>query len=401
MRTCASTLIALSLATPALAQQSSGDVKTPADVITFLVTTNFVQTEDAQKDQQAAEATRDTITRALLINLATVPIATSSSGFVYRLDPELGTMTRVSDSFGTFFVERAMTSGRGRTSFGMSATTATYDRLDGLNLREGTLITTSNRFEDEPAPFDTESLTLKIRTSTLTLFGSYGVTDRLEIGGAVPLVQLHIEGSSVNLYRSDPPVVASAIADASGIADVAVRTKYTLVSVPGAGLAVGAELRLPTGAETSLLGAGRAALRLLAVGSVEHARVGVHGNFALVQGGVSDEVNGSGALTIAVTPRVTATGEFLLRHLSDLHTIGAGFSLHPTFRSEDENGNPVRVQTLRLLPASKSSVMSTLVSGVKWNVKASVVLTGQVQWRVGNVGLTAPVTPTISLDYLF
>ena len=181
-------LIAVSAA-PAAAQE------TPLDVISFLVTNQSVQTGDFQKDRAAAEATRDTIARALQVNLATSPIATSSSGFVYRLDPEIGTVTRVSDSFGTFFVERAMTSGRGRASFGASASTAAYDNLDGFNLRDGSLLTTANRFADEPAPFDTEALTLKIRTSTLTFFGAYGVTDRFEISGAVPLVQMDIEGS--------------------------------------------------------------------------------------------------------------------------------------------------------------------------------------------------------------
>jgi hypothetical protein len=392
-------VLATLVATPAFAQQ------TPADVISFLVTNqpSGVQTQDFQKDQAAAAATRDTITRALLANLASVPIATSSSGFVYRLDPELGTMTRVSDSFGTFFVERAMTSGRGRTSFGLSGTTAAYDRLDGFNLRDGTLITTANQFKDEAAPFDTETMTLKIRTSTLTLFGSYGVTDRFEIGGAIPLVQLHLEGSSLNVYRGQQLSVSSATADANGVADIALRTKYTLVSVPGAGFAAGAEVRLPTGDETSLLGAGRAAFKLLAAGSVEHAKFGVHGNFALVQGGVSDEVDGSGALTFAVTPRVTATGEFLLRHFSDLRTVGSVSALHPTFVGRDPSGNPVPVQTIRLgiPPGTNNSVLSTVVSGVKWNAKGSMVLTGQVQWRVGNGGLTAPITPTISMDYLF
>ena len=397
MKRCFLAVLGALVATPTFAQQ------TPADVISFLVTNqpNGVQTQDFQKDQAAAAATRDTITRALLVSLATVPIATSSSGFVYRLDPELGTMTRVSDSFGTFFVERAMTSGRGRTSFGASGTTAAYDRLDGFNLRDGTLITTANQFEDEAAPFDTETMTLKIRTSTLTLFGSYGVTDRFEVGGAIPLVQLHLEGSSLNVYRGRQLSFSTATADASGVADIALRTKYTLVSVPGAGFAAGAEVRLPTGDETSLLGAGRAAFKLLAAGSVEHAKVGVHGNFAVVQGGVSDEIDGSGALTFAVTPRVTATGEFLLRHFSDLRTVGSVSALHPTFVGRDVNGNPVPVQTVRLVPGTNNSMLSTIVSGVKWNAKGSMVLTGQVQWRVGNGGLTAPFTPTISMDYLF
>ena len=63
-------LIAVVTAVPAAAQQ------TPADVISFLVTNQSVQTGDFEKDRAAAAATRDTIARALQANLATVPIAT-------------------------------------------------------------------------------------------------------------------------------------------------------------------------------------------------------------------------------------------------------------------------------------------------------------------------------------
>jgi hypothetical protein len=98
---------------------------------------------------------------------------------------------------------------------------------------------------------------------------------------------------------------------------------------------------------------------------------------------------------------VTATGEFLLRHFSDLRTVGSVSALHPTFAGHDSSGNIVPVETTRLAPGTANSVLSTVVTGVKWNVKAAMVLTGQVQWRVGNGGLTAPFTPTLSLDYLF
>jgi hypothetical protein len=379
-------LLAAVVASPAEAQQ------TPADVISFLVTNQSVQTGDFQKDQAAAAATRDTITRSLLVNLATAPIATSSSGFVYRLDPELGTVSRVSDSFGTFFVERAMTSGRGRASFGMSASTIGYDRLDGLDLRDGTLVTTANAFADESGPFDTETLTMKIRTSTLTFFGAYGVTDRLEIGGALPLVQLDIEGSRLNRYRGDSFVQATGTASASGVADAAVRAKYRLFSARTGGFAAAAELRLPTGDETSLLGAGRAAIRLMGIGSVEHARVGLHGNFAVVRGGVSNELAGSGAVTVAATPRLTIAGELLLRRLSDLRQVAAVSAEHPTSEG---------VSTLRLLPGATTPTLSSMVTGFKWNARSTLVLTGEVVWRLGSAGLTAPFIPTLSLDYLF
>ena len=86
-----------------------------------------------------SEAARDTISRALLVNLTSAPLATSSSGFLYRLNPQLGTVERATESFGAFFVERALTPGRGRASFGISATSAGFDRLNGQNLRDGTL----------------------------------------------------------------------------------------------------------------------------------------------------------------------------------------------------------------------------------------------------------------------
>lgn len=371
---------------PAAAQQ------TPVDVISFLVTNQSVQTGDFEKDRAAAEGTRDTIARALQVNLASMPIATSSSGFVYRLDPELGTVTRVSDSFGTFFVERAMTSGRGRTSFGASASTAGYDRLDGFDLRDGTLLTTANRFRDEPAPFDTEALSLKIRTSTLTFFGAYGVTDALEISGAVPLVQMNVDGTRLNTYRGESFVQASGTASASGIADIAVRAKYRLLATRTGGIAAAAELRLPTGNEELLLGAGSAALRLMGIASAENGPVGAHANFSIVRGGVSNEIAGSGALTFAASPTVTIAGEVLFRRLSDVRQMVVVSADHPT---------SVGVTTSRLAPGLAVPTLSNAVTGVKWNVSGTFVLTGEVLWRLGKAGLTAPFTPTVSLDYLF
>jgi hypothetical protein len=370
----------------------SASAQTPADIISFLVTNESVQTGDFQKDQAAAAATRDTITRSLLVNLAAPPIATSSSGFVYQLDSDLGTPERVSNSFGTFFVERAMTSGRGRVAIGASASTTDYDRLDGLNLRDGTLVTTANRFRDEAAPFDTEQLTLTIRTSTFTIFGTYGVTDRLEIGGALPLVQLHVDGSRLNVYRGRSFLQATGGADASGPADAAVRAKFRLASSSTGGFAVAGEVRLPTGNAAYLLGAGRAAVRVLAIGSLETARIGLHGNAAVVRGGASNEIDGSAAVTWAASRRVTVTGEALFRRMQDLREIVPVSAPNSTIAGVD---------TLRLVPGSVTPTLASAVSGVKWNAASTIVVTGQIVWRIGNGGLTAAYTPLVGVDYLF
>ncbi len=372
--------------TPARAQD------TVANVIGFLVTNQAVPTADFERDRAAADAARDAITRALLINLASVPLATSSSGFLYRLNPLLGTVERASESFGAFFVERALTPGRGRASFGISGSTSSFDQLDGQNLRDGTLVTVANRFRDEAAPFDTESLTLKIRTRTMTLFGSVGVSDCLEVGGAVPFVQLDLDGSRVNVYRGATFLQASGTAASSGIGDIALRAKYTLVSAGHGGVAAGGELRLPTGDESNLLGAGSTSIRLVAIGSYEQGRLSLHGNAGVVRGGVSDETILAGAAAVAVRPRVTVSGELLVRSVSELHDLTLVSAPHPTIAGVD---------TLRLAGTEAGTTLARAVAGVKWNVTRTLVLGGHLAFPLLQHGLTASLTPTVGFEYAF
>jgi hypothetical protein len=59
------------------------------------------------------------------------------------------------------------------------------------------------------------------------------------------------------------------------------------------------------------------------------------------------------------------------------------------------------VNTLRLVPGPTAPTLSSAVTGVKWNARDTLVVTGQIVWRVGNGGLTAPLTPLVGIDYLF
>jgi hypothetical protein len=158
------------------------------------------------------------------------------------------------------------------------------------------------------------------------------------------------------------------------------------------GFAIAGEVRLPTGDETLLLGAGTTAVRIMGVGSIENARVGVHGNAASLVGGASNEIDGSGAVTYAASPRVTVTAEALFRRLTDLRAIVPATVPHPTIAGVD---------TLRLVPGTDIPTLSSAVTGVKWNVRATMVITGQILWRLGGGGLTAPFTPLVGIDYLF
>src|SRR3954467_9468552 len=139
-------LLLLAVARPLAAQA------TVNDVVGFLVTNQAVKTGDFEKDRAAADAARDAIAKSLLPDLTSVPLATASSGFLYRLNPELGTVERATESFGGFFVQRALTPCPPPTSFGVSTSTPSCDRFDGRDLTNGALVAIANRFRDEPAP---------------------------------------------------------------------------------------------------------------------------------------------------------------------------------------------------------------------------------------------------------
>jgi hypothetical protein len=381
-------LVALNVALPnAAAAQGTVD-----DVIGFLVTNQAVPTGDFQKDQAAAQAARVAISRALLIDLTSVPLATASSGFLYRLNPALGTVERATESFGSFFVERALTPGSGHASFGVSTTTSSFDQLDGKSLRDGALVTVANQFRDEAAPFDTESLILRIRSSTMTLFGSVGIGNRIELGAALPLVKLTLDGQRLNVYRGATLIQATGNATASGMADLALRGKINLVATRSGGVAVAGELRLPTGDATNLLGTGKTSYRIMGIGSLESGPMALHGNASVLTGGISSELDFAGALSVAVHPRVTLSGETLVRRVTDLHALDLVSAPHPTL---------IGVETFRLAPAVDPQTLALVVTGIKWNVAHTLVIGGHLNWSLLHRGLTAPLTPTLALEYAF
>src|SRR6202007_2085795 len=104
-------------------------------------------------------------------------------------------------------------------------------------------------------------------------------------------------------YRGRAFTQATASASAIGLADIVLRTKYTFFANHGSGVAGAVDLRLPTGREENLLGAGTASLKFTGIGSVESGRYGLHANGGYSVGGLAREVSYGGALTIAATDR--------------------------------------------------------------------------------------------------
>jgi hypothetical protein len=384
----ATSVVLFAISAPA----SAAAQETISDVLSFLVTNRSIPTDDFVRDEQAAAATRDTISGFLLMEQATLPISSSAGGFTYRLNPGLGTVMRSSDSFGPFFTERSLTAGRGQSSFGLTYRSASFDNIDGRNLRDGTLVSTASILRGESEPFDVETVTLRIHTDTMTLAGNVGVTDRFDVSAALPFVRLTLTGQRVDNYRGREFIQATGSAVASGLGDLIVRAKYNVLRLGGSGLAVGGEVRLPTGNEENLLGAGHATVKPRLIGSIESDRVAVHGNVGYSFRDVADELDYSGAVTIVAVPRLTVVGEFAARRLRSFARLAEIIEPHPRLAGVD---------TLRLTAVSQATDRIVAVGGIKWNIAGTWILSANVLRPLTDAGLNARWIPSVTFDYSF
>ena len=366
--------------------------QTISDVLSFLVKNRSIPTDDFVRDEQAAQATLDTIADFFVLELGTMPITSASGPFTYRLDPALGTATRSSQSFGPSFTERSLTGGKEQAAFALTVRTASFDTLDGRNLRDGTLVSTASSLRGEQQPFDVETVTLKIRSQATIFSANYGVTDRLDISGAVPIVRVTLSGERVDTYRGRSFVQATGSASSVGLGDIVFQAKYNFLGQGGTGLAVGGETRLPTGNEDNLLGAGEVSLRPRLMGSVERDRIGLHGDVGYSFRGIVEELDYAGAVTFVASPRVTLVGETYGRRLNDFDRLVDTTQPHPTL-----NG----VSTIRLSSLQETRDRVVAVAGVKWNIAGTWLLTANVLHPLGHVGLNASWMPVVTLDYSY
>jgi hypothetical protein len=342
------------------------------------------------RDMPAAQATFATVAALFQIELTSIPVASSSGGFVYQFSPSLGTVERTSDSFGPLFTERALRNGRKQFSIGVSYQFADFKTLQGANLTEGSFPTNSARFVNNLETFSVDTLSLQLDEQTYTGFASYGVTDRLDVSVVIPVTHLHFTGQRVNTFQGVSTLQSSQARSATGVGDIAATARYRFLGRGANGLAVGSDIRFPTGRSEDLLGTGEAAWRLLGIGSWERGRFATDANGGFGVGGVTREVFWSGALTVTPSPRVSVVGELIGRYFNELTRVQAVYQPHPVLAGID---------TMRWLPSGGGLQTVYLVTGGKVNLYGRWLLKLNVLTRLTDTGLRARYTPSIAIDY--
>ena len=410
------------------------------------------------------------INKQLVGQLSTFPRGSSSGGFSFRYDPTTGLFTPVSQSFGPLFAERALTVGKGRIGFGLNSQRLEFNSFENVDLKNGSFVYVLQHNDccavaGNPAPDPVDpffegdlvrlSLSLGLKTTVVAPFVNYGLTNRWDLGVAVPIVHVDLTptvvstidrvatGTNVLIHSWDglgqTTKTEQLSGSASGIGDIEIGTKYRFWDAPAGGIAAGVVLRLPTGDKENLLGTGAVQTKFSVIGSREISRFSPHVNlgFTVSHGDLSSSlttVDPGAQLANAATQtqidnlsNVSLGGGLGLPNEIE-YVAGTDFIAHPlltisgdligrvllstdrfdivsqSYQYRTGNGGPLQTTSRNTFANVGTGNLSLLLGAVdaKFNIPGtSLLLTASVLFPLNSAGLRPNVTPVIGLDYSF
>lgn len=392
----------------------------------------------------------------LRTQFANFPLGSSTGGFTYSFNEQSGIYTRNTESFGPAFTERAATIGRKKFSLGVNYQHTSFDTFGGQDLQDGSIsfylphtdccpdvATASELTPGFEGDLMQATLTLKATTDTVGVFANYGVTDRLDVGIALPITHVALDAEvhttilrlstastpTVHTFVTGQNVTESSFDDAdsaTGIGDVVVRTKYNFLRAANTWMSLGVDVRLPSGDADNLLGLGTTQGKFFLIASSTNERISPHMNLGFtVSGegerekvyefeplGVSDEFNYAGGVEIVANPKLTLLFDLVGRTLfkaGDIELETKTFQ----FRSpadatapgplQTSSTNPVTGQPYEQLGLREGKNLSLLLgaAGFKFNAGTNLLLNANILFPITDAGLRDRLTFAIGLDYAF
>ncbi|HET9568476.1 MAG TPA: transporter [Vicinamibacterales bacterium] len=363
---------------------------------------------------------------ALTGQIVSLPLPAPASGFTYQFDSGLGVFTRSTSSFGPILAERADTIGARRVSIGFAYQRLAFDSIENIDLQSVPAVFTHDNAELRGGREDviTTVNSIDSEVSRSAAFITYGVTNDLDVSIAVPYITTDIVVTSdatvrrigttipeIHFFRAvDDSIgdrrIYTAFGHASGIGDITIRMKQAIKKSPKNGIALGIDLRLPTGDENNLLGTGAPAVQPFAAWSATYGTFAPHINLGYqwngsstlagdIEAGVSEDlpdvaVYALGAV-VAVHPRVTLALDVLGRyiidsprvHLEDFVALD-GHSVYPNIAFDTGSINE----------------LSSAV-GLKINVAGRLLLNTNLLMRLNSGGLRDKISPLVGVEYAF
>lgn len=361
----------------------------------------------------------DFLSSAITTSVGTIPIGSTSNATTFSFDAN-GAPIAAAGSGGPIFAERAQTLGRGHLFFGVGVTGLHYDAIRGIPLSRLSLTLT----HENEQPLDggllgnpsfeydriAISTTMHVNLTAYTAFMTYGIGNKLDIGLALPLIHLSIDGRSIGTIiqatptvyhywkgsQADPQLVDTATSSGSttGIGDLAIRAKLNMYQSSAIGVAVLGDVRLPTGDEANLLGAGSVSARAIGIVSARAGPIFPHINAGyLFRGGsnTNDAILTTVGFDALVIPHLTVAAEAN----GQIQLGASNVALPPPAHFLDGSVVP-RTN----FPDQRDDVYEASF-GAKLSVGGGLTEVGNVIIPLGNRGVTSNLIWTVGLEKNF
>ncbi len=364
---------------------------------------------------------------ALATNISNFPLSSTVASQTFRFID--GVPTPTSNSFGPIFAERAQTIGRGRLNAGVNYSRLRFADLRGVALDDVRLnfVHQNSDFPGCDSTFGGQdctlygvpqfendlmslSLNLDIDADVFAFFATFGVFDWLDLGFAVPVVDLSVRGRSrvamtpstdpafhfFGSTQDNPELVATtrSFGQTTGIGDIAGRLKALLVSGSNWDLGALVEGRAPTGREEDFLGTGEWSVKSLLILSGAFADFSPHVNAGYrYQSGDFDQDR---LQLIAGFDHRLSNWATLAVDLLTLFQVG---EQEITFPEPVRYEEPfVRQVTLTNIPNMRDDIIDGSI-GFKFRTSGGLIIVTNVLVPLNDGGLRTGVTPTLGLEY--
>ena len=269
---------------------------------------------------------------AMGTQLSQLPIASAASVSGITIGAS-GLPTVSTDSLGTILTQRGKTIGKHKLLLSFTFQRFVFERVDGIKLKNFPIVV--NFFPGQNNVYLQDTSRINFRIDQFTTLGTFGLTDKIDVSVIVPFSRVNLDDATSatlhsigyaggvatsvtsTLITPDPLYLPGS---ASGIGDVRVNLKANVLGSEGkTSMAVGGEVRFPTGDELNYLGTGAYGIKPYLVIS-RRGRVTPNVNIAYQWNGSSilnfnDNLPAaflySGGVDTRVDKRLTLTAEFL------------------------------------------------------------------------------------------
>jgi len=353
--------------------------------------------------------------------ISQIPLASPASGIIFSIDPQLHVPVRLDESLGPILTQRAETIGRHKLYIAMTYQYFLLQDVDGLGLK-GPLTAafplnlTTNTSPTTPDAFAVGNSRVDLKIHQFVGYVTYGVTSRLDVSVAVPVLRVDMRYTiNEQVFTPTSFTVVPQMSNAqqsTGIGDVVLAVKGTAFKSKHAGLAFGAEVRLPSGDAQNFLGSGTYGVKPFATFTRSgrfspHANVGYqfNGNTVLVtsssggKGQLPDRLFYSGGADWGITKRFTLAVDALAQWVNDSPRA----SIDKDVQVSVGSGSTSSVFTLpQALHSGKGSYNRTDGSaGVKLKPFGNLLITGNLLVKLDQGGLRERMAPLVGVSYTF